>query len=258
MKKVVLLFSCIVLSTMSVVAQSSYRTMTNEAFQRGEKLGYRIHYGFIDAVNASIEITHEKKQFNGRNTFHVVGTGTSRGTFDFFFKVRDRYESYIDEEALIPWFFGRRIDEGGYKMAQDYVFNHQQKKVSNKGNTYAIWENAQDMISGFFLARTMNLGSFPEGHIFSVPTIVDGEMYTLQIKYKGKEMVKTDLGQIRCLKFVPVLQKGRIFKKEEDMVVWLSDDKNHIPIRAKADILFGSIKVDLTSYQGLVNPLVWK
>jgi len=143
-------------------------------------------------------------------------------------------------------------------MAQDYAFNHQQKKVSNKGKTYAIWENAQDMISGFFLARTMNLGSFPEGHIFSVPTIVDGEMYTLQIKFKGKEIVKTDFGQIRCLKFVPVLQKGRIFKKEEDMVVWLSDDKNHIPIRAKADILFGSIKVDITSYQGLVNPLVWQ
>jgi len=258
MKNIVLLFSWIVLSTMSVVAQSSYRKITNEAFQRGEKLGYRIHYGFIDAVNASIEITPEKKQFNGRNTLHVVGTGTSRGTFDFFFKVRDRYESYIDEEALIPWFFGRRIDEGGYKMAQDYAFNHQQKKVSNKGKTYAIWENAQDMISGFFLARTMNLGSFPEGHIFSVPTIVDGEMYTLQIKFKGKEIVKTDFGQIRCLKFVPVLQKGRIFKKEEDMVVWLSDDKNHIPIRAKADILFGSIKVDITSYQGLVNPLVWQ
>jgi Protein of unknown function (DUF3108) len=258
MKNIVLLFSWIVLSTMSVVAQSSYRKITNEAFQRGEKLGYRIHYGFIDAVNASIEITPEKKQFNGRNTLHVVGTGTSRGTFDFFFKVRDRYESYIDEEALIPWFFGRRIDEGGYKMAQDYAFNHQQKKVSNKGKTYAIWENAQDMISGFFLARTMDLGSFPEGHIFSVPTIVDGEMYTLQIKFKGKEIVKTDFGQIRCLKFVPVLQKGRIFKKEEDMVVWLSDDKNHIPIRAKADILFGSIKVDITSYQGLVNPLVWQ
>ena len=258
MKNIVLLFSWIVLSTMSVVAQPSYRKITNEAFQRGEKLGYRIHYGFIDAVNASIEITPEKKQFNGRNTLHVVGTGTSRGTFDFFFKVRDRYESYIDEEALIPWFFGRRIDEGGYKMAQDYAFNHQQKKVSNKGKTYAIWENAQDMISGFFLARTMNLASFPEGHIFSVPTIVDGEMYTLQIKFKGKEIVKTDFGQIRCLKFVPVLQKGRIFKKEEDMVVWLSDDKNHIPIRAKADILFGSIKVDITSYQGLVNPLVWQ
>jgi hypothetical protein len=81
-------------------------------------------------------------------------------------------------------------------------------------------------------------------------------MYNLQIKFKGRETISTDLGKIRCLKFVPVLQRGRIFKHEEDMVVWLSDDKNHIPIRAKADILFGSLKIDLTSYSGLYNPLM--
>jgi hypothetical protein len=54
---------------------------------------------------------------------------------------------------------------------------------------------------------------------------------------------------------VPVLQKGRIFKHEEDMLVWLSDDVNHIPIRAKANILFGSIKLDLSNYKGIMQPL---
>lgn len=258
MKKVVLLGIYILWQAQTVHAQHTFRKVQNEAFKRGEKLNYRIHYGFIDAVNATIEVTSENRQFAGRNTLHVVGTGKSRGTFDFFFKVRDRYESYIDEEALMPWLFVRRIDEGGYKMAQDYVFNHAQKKVTNNGKAYDVWEYTQDMISGFFLARTMNLGAYPEGHIFSVPTIVDGEMYNLQIKFKGREIVKTDFGKITCLKFVPILQKGRIFKKEEDLMVWLTDDKNHIPIRAKADILFGSLKVDLTSYQGLANQMVWR
>lgn len=238
-----------------VHAQLVYPKVQNQAFKRGEKLSYRIHYGFIDAVNATIEVTQENKKFNGRNTMHVIGTGKSRGAFDFFFKVRDRYESYIDEEALIPWYFVRRVDEGGYKLTQDYYFNHQTKKVTNHGKVYTIWENTQDMISGFFLARTMNLGAAKENQIFTVPSIVDGEMYNLQIKFKGKETIKTDFGKIKCLKFVPVLQKGRIFKNEEDLVVWLSDDKNHIPIRAKAEILFGSLKVDLTAYKGLVNPL---
>lgn len=257
MKRIYFLMLLFSTSLLNMNAQPTYRKVTNEAFKRGEKLTYRIHYGFIDAVTASIEVTDENKQFAGRNTMHVVGTGKSRGTFDFFFKVRDRYESFIDEEALIPWFFGRRIDEGGYKMAQDYVFNHPAKKVTNRGASYSIWENAQDMISGFFLARTMDLGAYPIGHIFSVPTIVDGEMYNLQIKFKGKEMIKTDFGNVRCLKFVPILQKGRIFKREEDLMVWLTDDKNHIPIYAKAEILFGSLKVDLTSYKGLSNPIVW-
>jgi Protein of unknown function (DUF3108) len=255
MKKLSFIILLIITPFIVVNAQTGYRKINNEAFKRGEKLTYRIHYGFIDAVVASIEVTDENKQFGGRNTLHVIGIGKSKGTFDFFFKVRDRYESYIDEEALIPWFFGRRIDEGGYKMAQDYAFNHAAKKVTDRGKTYSIWENAQDMISGFFLARTMDLGGYPVGHIFSVPTIVDGEMYNLQIKFKGRETVKTQFGRVKCLKFVPILQKGRIFKHEEDLLVWLTDDKNHIPIYAKAEILFGSLKVNLTSFKGLANTM---
>ncbi len=252
-------FSLLLLSvsiTTFCFAQEGLPVIKNEAFKRGEKLNYRIHYGFIEAVKASIEITNENKKFGDRNTMHVVGTGCSKGTFDFFFKVRDRYESYIDEQSLIPWQFVRRVDEGGYRKKEDYVFNHYTKKVNDRDKVYPIWENTQDMISGFFYARTLNLGSANLNQIFTVPTIVDGEMYNLQIKFKGRETISTDIGKIRCLKFVPVLQRGRIFKHEEDMVVWLSDDKNHIPIRAKADILFGSLKIDLTSYSGLYNPLM--
>lgn len=244
------------LSINSISAQTiSFRKINHQAFKRGEKLTYRVHYGFIDAVVAQIEIKEENKKFGDRNTLHVVGTGVSKGSFDFFFKVRDRYESYIDEDAIIPWFFGRRVDEGGYKMAQDYSFNHYKKTCTANGKSLSIWENTQDMISGFFYARTLDLGAAKPNQIFSVPTIVDGEMYNLQIKFKGRDIVKTAFGKIKCLKFVPVVQKGRIFKHEEDLLVWITDDKNHIPVRAKADILFGSLKLDLIGYSGIMQPL---
>lgn len=239
-------------------AQSSLRITSNEAFQRGEKLIYRVHYGFFDAVVASLEIKDENKKFGDRGTFHIVGTGRSKGSFDFFFKVRDVYETYMDDISLIPWYFSRRVDEGGYQIAQNYTFNHYKKTVNTGEKTVNIQEFTQDMISGFYYARTLDLSSAKKDQLFTVPSIVDGEMYNLQIKFKGKEFVKTKFGKIRCLKFVPVLQKGRIFKHEEDLQVWLSDDKNHIPIYAKADILFGSIKLDLTSYSGLVRPFTFE
>ena len=240
------------------VKAEPFRTVPHKSFQRGEKLTYRIHYGFVEAVEATLEITQENKKFNDRNSLHVVGQGRSKGTFDFFFKVRDRYETYLDEQALMPWQFVRRIDEGGFKASQDYFFNHYQHKV-NLGNNKMldIVAYTQDMVSGFYLARTFDLGNATPGQKFTVPTVVDGEMYQLQIKFLGKEVINSAWGKIRCLKFVPVLQKGRIFKHEEDMLVWLSDDANHIPIRAKANILFGSIKLDLSDYKGIIKPLVF-
>lgn len=256
MKNIIPQFLLIIFLVCPLHAQTPiFRKVTNHAFARGEKLTYKIHYGFIDAVRATIEIAEDNKKFGSHNTLHVIGSGISRGSFDFFFKVRDRYESYIDEEAMIPWFFGRRVDEGGYRMAQDYIFNHKESKVTDKDKTYPITENCQDMLSAFFYARTLPLGESREGQVYSMPTIVDGEMYNLQIRYKGRQVVKTEFGKIRCLKFVPIVQKGRIFKHEEDLIVWVSDDKNHIPIRAKAEILFGSLKVDLIDFKGLVNPM---
>jgi Protein of unknown function (DUF3108) len=257
MKKTFLLFGLLCIHV-AFAQNTTFRIASNEAFKRGEKLTYRVHYGFIDAVVATLEIKEENKKFGERSTLHIVGSGRSKGSFDFFFKVIDRYESYMDEAALMPWYFIRRVDEGGYKTTQDYSFNNYKKTVNTGSKTVAVQEYTQDMISGFYYARTLDLSAAKKDQLFTVPTIVDGEMFNLQIKFKGKEFVKTKFGKIRCLKFVPVLQKGRIFKKEEDLQVWLSDDKNHIPIYAKADILFGSIKLDLVSYSGLVRPFTFE
>jgi hypothetical protein len=228
----------------------------NEAFNRGEVLEFRLHYGFIDAATAKIEITNENKIVKGHNTYHVVGTGRSKGTFDWFFKVRDRYESYIDEEGIFPWMFIRRVDEGGYKINQDYTFLQHKKTVDNgAGKTFDVPIGVQDMISAFYYARTIDYSEAKEGDIFTIPAFVDDEIFPLKMKFKGKGTVETDMGKFKCLKFVPVVQKGRIFKNEEDMTVYISDDKNLLPLMAEAKILFGSLKMELTNYSGVVNPV---
>lgn len=232
------------------------RVLKNEAFQRGEKLKYRLHYGFMDAGIAELEIKDEVKEIGPRKTYHIVGKGTSKGAFDWFFKVRDRYETYIDEQAIVPWMFIRRVYEGGYTINQDYFFNHYTKKVKvEEGKSFDIPEGTQDMLSAFYAARCLDFSNAKEGDIFTITSFVDKEIFPLQIKFVGKETIKTNLGKFKCLKFYPVVQKGRVFKKEEDLRVWISDDKNHIPIRAQAEVLVGSIKMDLDGYSGLANPI---
>ena len=88
---------------------------------------YKVHYGLVDAGFATLEVKETTKNINGRKLLHVVGKGKSISAFDLFFKVRDRYESYIDQEGMFPWIFIRRVYEGGFEIKQDYTF-YQHKK----------------------------------------------------------------------------------------------------------------------------------
>ena len=230
--------------------------LNNVAFKRGEKLTFRLHYGIIDAGTATLGITDEAREIAGRKTFHVVGLGESKGAFDWFFKVRDRYETYIDEQSIIPWIFVRHVNEGGYKIEQDYVFNHYSQKVNvGAGETFPIEPNMQDMLSAFYAARTLDLSAAKPGEMYAINCFMDKEVWPLKIKFICRETITTDLGTFKCLKFRPIVQKGRVFKHEEDLNVWITDDKDHILIKGQADVLVGSIQAELTSYSGLASPV---
>jgi hypothetical protein len=230
-------------------------TKQNDAFKAGEVLNYRLHYGLMDAGVVTIEVKPDIIDVAGRKVYHIVGNGYSKGTFDWFFKVRDRYETYIDKDALLPWMFVRRVYEGGVTINQDYTFNHYTNKVDvGAGEKVDIPPGTQDMISAFYMARNLDLTNAKEGDVFTINSIVDKEIWPLKIRYVGRETITCDIGTYKCVKFRPLVQKGRIFKKEDDLNVWLTDDKNHIPLRAQAKILFGSIKLDIVSVKNLANP----
>ena len=227
---------------------------TIEAFKAGEILSYRLHYGFMDAGVAVLEVKPEELTVSGRKVLHVVANGYSKGSFDWFFKVRDRYETFIDKDALLPWMFVRRVNEGGYIINQDYTFNHYTNKVDvGGGEKIEIPTGTQDMISAFYAARNLDLSNAKEGDIFTINSIVDKEIWPLKIRFVGRETISCDIGKFRCVKFRPIVQKGRIFKREDDLNVWITDDKNHVPLRAQAKLLIGSVKLDIVSVKNLAN-----
>lgn len=230
--------------------------VTHNAFKRGERLEFNVSYGWVDAGEAIIEITHEKKVIAGRDVMHVVGTGNSLGAFDWFFEVRDRYETYMDAEGVFPWIFVRNISEGGFKLKQYYTFDQFKRKVkTNKGKEFDVPLGVQDMISAFYRARAIDFSDAKPNQVYEIQAFVDEEVWPLRIRYLRTETIEIDRGKFDCMVFVPVVQKGRIFKKEEDMMVWVTNDDNKIPVLAKAKILVGSITMELRDFKGLANPV---
>lgn len=232
------------------------RTLDHNAFRAGEKLDYVLHYGWLNAGVATLELKETDREIEGRKILHAVGTGVSTGAFKAFYKVEDRYETYLDHEGVFPWAFVRRVNEGGYTISQDYVFlQHRHTVTTQEKKSYPVTGGVQDMLSAFYYARTLDFAGAAKGQEYEIPCFMDNKEWTLRMRYIGKETIKLRNGKYRCLKFQPVVQEGRIFKANDDLNVWISDDANHIPVLAEAKVLVGSIKMELSGYSGLAHPI---
>lgn len=235
---------------------ASLRTIEHNAFQAGEKLEYVLHYGLMNAGVATLELMDGGLDILGRKTLHARGEGHSTGAFKAFYEVNDLYESRFDKDGVFPWIFNRRVNEGGYTIDQDYTFMQHSHKVNTQDKkSFDTPAHVQDMISAFYYARTWDFRDVKPGDEFAIDLFMDNENWPLKMKFVGRETIKIRNGKYRCLKFQPMVQKGRIFKSDEDLNVWISDDGNHIPILVQAKVLVGSIKMELTGYEGLANPI---
>ncbi|MEO8733094.1 MAG: DUF3108 domain-containing protein, partial [Flavobacteriales bacterium] len=166
------------------------------------------------------------------------------------------YETRFDQEGVFPWVFTRRVSEGGYTISQDYLFlQHRHTVTTQEKKSFTVPANVQDMLSAFYYARTIDYSQAQQGQEFEIPCFMDNKEWTLRMKYIGTETIKLRNGKYRCLRFQPVVQEGRVFKGNDDLNVWITDDANHIPVLAEAKVLVGSIKMELTDYSGLANPI---
>lgn len=229
------------------------------AFKSGEWLKFRIHYGFLNASYATLHLTRDK--IDSMPVYHVVGIGKTTGFASIFFKVDDRYESYFDMTDGKPYRFIRKIDEGGYTRDQEINFDYSRdiavlndKKVNKKFN-FTVQDSIQDLISAFYYLRNnFEVKDLVKDEDIKLEMLFDpGGIFKFKLRYLGKEILKTKFGKVECLKFRPFVLSGRVFKEQESLTLWVSNDLNKIPIRIRADLVIGAIKADLDGYNGLKN-----
>ena len=223
-------------------------------YKVGEYSAFDISFKGIKVGSAEMKIEKQIK-INGVSTFHIVGKGKTASFFDWFFKVRDVYETYLDTSKIRPVKFVRDIHEGGYEKKQQYIFKHSAGKVFWKDTSHVIFPTTQDMLSALFYARTFNKNDLLQKKSFFVPIFMDEENYSLEILYLKDEKVKTNFGEVNCMVFKPKMQEGRVFEDGEEMKIWISDDRNHLLVKVETQIWAGSIKAILVKHQGVKYPL---
>ena len=228
-------------------------------FKDGEWFQFRIHYGFFNASYVTLSL--EADTINEVPVFHAKGYGTTTGLARLLYKVEDYYDSYFSQENGLPLWFIRNINEGGYTKDLEIHFDHEKEiakindKKKKKRQEIKINPNAHDLISAFYhLRNTKNTSAMKVGKSVEINMFFDAENYLFKLNYLGIETLNTKFGKVRCRKYIPYVQSGRVFKEQESVTLWVSDDENKIPIRFQADIAVGSIKCDLENFKNLKYP----
>ena len=248
-----ILIFALFLMTVSFVPQKE------RAFKEGEWFKFRIHYGIVNAGYATMEVKEAVK--NNKKVYHAIGRGYTTGMTKFFFKVDDDYESYFDKETGNPYQFVRKIDEGGYTKNQEGFFNQSNNTVTVKDykkkseKSFIVPANTQDILSTFYYLRNHpDIDKVKVGESISIDMFFDDDTTKFKLKYLGNEDISTKFGIIPTMIFRPYVQAGRVFKEQESLTVWISDDDNKMPVRIKASLAVGSLKADLEAFKGLKYP----
>lgn len=255
MKKLSTLILTLTLCTINVFSQG-LNYLNHSTFKEGETLTYKLKYGFLTAATATIKVLPTDVKFNGKPTYHLMAEGNTSGTFDVFYKVRNRYDSYIDKDDYTPYLYTENIRENKYRRSDKVRFYQDEKKITGKKGTFkSAVSQTFDLVSAYYFTRNLDLSNIKVGEKFTINYFLDDEVTPLTIQYFGKETIKTNLGQIRCLKFSPSIKPGRIFRKDSRMYLWISDDANRIPVKAQAEVVVGAITMEISSATGLLKPL---
>jgi hypothetical protein len=248
-------------------------SLANNVFSAGEKFTFKVYYNWTAMWLSAGEIAFTTRDavINNKPVHHVTALGETYKSYEWFYKVKDRYETWMDKETLMPLQFKRDAYEGGYVMKDEFTFD----RVANKVHTKTIhgWEKdvtgkplnaksyevplcVQDPLSAIFYLRCIDFSKVKVGDKIPFDVYIDGDVYHIYARYMGRKVLKTKLGKFNTLWIKPLMIKNEYFDGGEQMSVYVTDDANRIPVRVETPLTVGTVKADLISYSGLKHPFL--
>lgn len=250
---------CALLFAQESAETFTYRKVPNNTFRTGERLRYHLKYGIVKAANTEIAVVKDTI-IRGEPCHHVVFTANTIPVFDNFFKVDDRYETFIHRDALCPLYFKQRLREGKFSRDDEIEFFHSSGRARSLiyNKEFTISPYAQDIVSAYFYVRTLNLKEFRNGQSIFLRQVSDDKEYPLEVKVRYRDVIETEIGTFNTVVVEPLVQGAGLFKSEGRILIWMTDDDNKIPVKISIKVPVGAITAEIASMEGVLNPLTAK
>jgi hypothetical protein len=239
-----------------------YPVTENNAFEVGEKLTFKVRYGFVRAGTATMSVLKET-EMNGHPVYQIQTTAESVSPFSWVYKVDDEVNSFMDKRGLFTWRFEKKLREGSYKidMLVDYLPEDSLAKIhtirykdetEEKHYDVKVPPFAMDVLASFYYIRTKPLRI---GDIISMINHDNKKVYNLEVHVYMREEIDTAAGTFRCLKVEPLLRGEGIFKQKGRLLVWLTDDEYKLPVQMTSEVAVGHITTELEKIEGIKHKI---
>jgi hypothetical protein len=224
----------------------------------GERFTYRVHFGFINAGEAVIEVSDKLHKVGDKVCYKANINGKSTGMFNMMMPIDDNWGAYMDVNSLLPLQSYRYLEEGRYRKYEVVDYKHEDEKAViqlyhdperdslKEKKDFEIPFGVHNMVSGAFLMRTLNYDNYQEGDTIRVPGYLDEKVYNLEVLFEGFETIKTKAGKFEAVKLTPVMPDNKLFDGENSISFWFSDDEHRVPLKIKAEMFVGSVGIELT------------
>ena len=237
-------------------------------FQAGEELSFALQYTWgamnTDVGHATIRL--DSLTFNGEEAFRISAYGKTTRFFDWIFKVREDFDSWFTRDGLRPLKFTRDTYEGGYVAKNTYLYDWSATEPVIRADVYSSKRGQKsmelpltpctfDLPSLFYFSRNMDFDVVDPGRRYPMTFAIDDDVYNVYFILHGRQTIKVKgIGEVKVIKFGAKLLEGEVFKGEEDMIIYISDDMNRLPVYFEAPLLVGRATGRLTGWNGLKHP----
>ncbi len=236
----------------------------NTAFTYGEELQFEVSYGWLVLADAKLQVARRPHDQDQRPHYKIDVFGKTKGAAKIFGKVNDNWGTYMDVNSLLPSISYRHIEEGNYRKNERVLFDQvkgkarmelydRDNKTLKQVKEYELPSQVQDLVSGFYFLRSMDLKNLSPGESILIKGFFDKEFYNIKLIYEGTEVLETELGMKDTYIFSPQLPENKLFRGDHPVKVWVTKDQNKIPVKIKANMFLGSLNLDIKSAKGLRN-----
>ena len=237
-------------------------------FKGGERLEFALKYkwGAIDAEVGIATVKLDELIFNGVEAYRLTAYGRTVRFFDKIFKVREDFKSWFTRDGMRPLKFTRDTHEGGYVAKNVYLYDWSADEPLIRADVYSSSRGQRsielpltpctfDLPALFYFARNMDFDVVEPGKKHPMTFAIDDDVYNVYFILHGRQTMNVKgIGEVKVIKFGAKLLEGEVFKGEEDMIIYVTDDMNRLPVYFEAPLLVGRASGRLTGWEGLKSP----